>query len=70
MYGLLQDAYTKLNVPNNLLKKDIRDVASKPTKKVYAIPGKKYTFEKCSIIEKCDKRLEIEQISSIGIYMT
>ena len=41
--GFVQDRNTKLNVPNTLLKKDIRDVTAQPTYKVFAVFYKDYT---------------------------
>lgn len=58
--GFVRDRNTKLNVPNTLLKKDIRDVTKKPMKKIYAILSKQYAEEKFSKIEKLDKNLEID----------
>ncbi|MCR4652522.1 MAG: hypothetical protein K5744_02395 [Eubacterium sp.] len=50
------------NVPNTLLKKDIRTVSSKPQKKIYAVLSKKYSENKYSIVEKCDKSIELSKI--------
>lgn len=47
--GFVTDGYTKLNVPNTLLKKDIRDVSSKPQQKVFAVMSKEYTDDKYSV---------------------
>ena len=66
--GFVTDGYTKLNVPNTLLKKDIRDISSKPHQKIYAIMSKKYTDEKYSIVEKCDKNLELSMVCGIHDY--
>ncbi len=66
--GFVSDGYTKLNVPNTLLKKDIRDVSSKPQQKIFAIMSKKYTDEKYSVIEKCDKALDLSKVSGIFDY--
>ena len=55
--GFVTDNRNGLNVPNTLLKKDIRDVSSKPQKKVYAVFSKPYQNEKYSVLEKCDKCL-------------
>ena len=44
--GFVKDKNTKLNVPNTLLKKDIRDVTAQPTYKVFAVISKHYTDEK------------------------
>ena len=37
IYSFVQDRNTNLNVPNTLLKKDIRDVTAQPTYKVFAV---------------------------------
>jgi len=66
--GFVSDKYTQLNVPNTLLKKDIRDVSSKPQQKIYAILSKKYTDEKYSVFDKCDKVLELSKVSGILNY--
>ena len=66
--GFVTDGYTKLNVPNTLLKKDIRDVSSKPQQKVFAVMSKEYTDDKYSVIEKCDKTLELIKVSGILDY--
>mgnify|MGYP003166025079 FL=1 len=44
--GFVKDWNTRLNVPNTLLKKDIRDVTASPVQKVYAVIAKGYTEEK------------------------
>ena len=54
---------TKLNVPNTLLKKDIRDITQKPMQKIYAILSKKYTEDKYTIIEKLDKQINFSTYS-------
>ena len=56
--GFVKDRNTKLNVPNTLLKKDIRDVTKKPMQKIYAILSKNYTEDKYSKIEKLDKNID------------
>lgn len=58
--GFVKDKNTQLNVPNTLLKKDIRDVSAAPIQKVYAIISKKYAEEKYSILEKVDKEVGIK----------
>lgn len=59
--GFVQDRNTRLNVPNTLLKKDIRDVTASPVQKVYAVFSKGY-MEKCySVIEKLDKSINIKE---------
>jgi hypothetical protein len=57
--GFVQDRYTKLNVPNTLLKKDIRDVTAHPTYKVFAVISKHYTDDKYSYIAKLDKSIDL-----------
>lgn len=57
--GFVKDRYTKLNVPNTLLQKDIRDITMKPLQKIYAILSKGYTEEKYSKLEKIDKSIQI-----------
>ena len=59
--GFVQDKYTKLNVPNTLLKKDIRDVTAQPTYKVYAVISKHYTDDKYSCFAKIDKSLNLKE---------
>ena len=55
--GFVQDRNTGLNVPNTLLKKDIRDVVANPAQKIYAVFSKMYMDEKYSVVEKMDKSL-------------
>jgi hypothetical protein len=55
------DRGTGLNVPNTLLKKDIRDVTAAPHQKVYAVLSKKYADEKYFELEKEDKLLNIQE---------
>ncbi len=57
----VQDRNTKLNVPNTLLKKDIRDVTSSPMYKVYAVISKKYKDDRYSVFAKLDKSIDIEE---------
>ena len=57
--GFVRDHNTKLNVPNTLLKKDIRDVTASPVQKVYAVISKEYAEEKYSVLEKIDKNLNL-----------
>ena len=57
--GFVKDRNTRLNVPNTLLKKDIRDVTASPVQKVYAVIAKGYTEEKYSVLEKVDKNLNL-----------
>lgn len=57
--GFVKDRNSKLNVPNTLLKKDIRDVIASPVQKVYAVISKNYCSKKYSVIEKVDKELDI-----------
>lgn len=57
--GFVKDRNTELNVPNTLLKKDIRDVTAQPTYKVFAVISKHYTEEKYSVFNKVDKSIEL-----------
>lgn len=57
--GFVQDRNTKLNVPNTLLKKDIRDVTAQPVYKVFAVISKHYTDDKYSQIAKLDKSIDL-----------
>lgn len=59
--GFVQDKNTKLNVPNTLLKKDIRDVTAQPTYKVFAVISKHYTDDKYSQLAKLDKRIDLSE---------
>lgn len=59
--GFVQDKNTRLNVPNTLLKKDIRDVTEQPTKKIYAVLSKGYTEDKYSVWEKVDKEIDLRE---------
>ena len=59
--GFVRDRNTGLNVPNTLLKKDIRDITESPKQKVYAVISKGYTEEKYSVIEKQDKSINIKE---------
>ena len=59
--GFVRDKNTKLNVPNTLLKKDIRDVTAYPTYKVYAIISKHYTDDKYSKFTKIDKSINLKE---------
>ena len=59
--GFVKDKNTKLNVPNTLLKKDIRDVTAQPTYKVFAVISKHYTDDKYSNFEKIDKSLDLKE---------
>lgn len=59
--GFVKDRNTRLNVPNTLLKKDIRDVTASPVQKVYAVLSKGYMAEKYSILEKVDKGIDIKE---------
>lgn len=57
--GFVEDKYTKGNVPNTLLKKDIRDITAIPVKKIYAVFSKHLTDEKYSVICKLNKEIDI-----------
>ena len=59
--GFVQDRNTNLNVPNTLLKKDIRDVTAQPTYKMFAVISKHYTDDKYSQITKLDKRIDLRE---------
>lgn len=59
--GFIKDRNTKLNVPNTLLKKDIRDVTASPTQKVYAVFSKGYLDKKYSVLEKLDKNIDLQK---------
>ncbi|MDD6193631.1 MAG: PBECR4 domain-containing protein [Lachnospiraceae bacterium] len=59
--GFVKDKYTNLNVPNTLLKKDIRDVSSKPQQKVYMVMSKNYNDEQYNVIEKLDKDIVFDE---------
>ncbi len=59
--GFVKDRNTKLNVPNTLLKKDIRDVTAQPTYKVFAVISKYYTDDKYSHIAKLDKSIDLKE---------
>ena len=59
--GFVKDKNTKLNVPNTLLKKDIRDVTAQPTYKVFAVISKHYTDEKYTKLVKMDKCIDLKK---------
>lgn len=59
--GFVQDKNTKLNVPNTLLKKDIRDVTTRPTYKVFAVISKNYTDDKYSQLAKLDRSIDLSE---------
>lgn len=59
--GFVKDQNTKLNVPNTLLKKDVRDVTASPVQKVYAVLSKSYTAERYSTLEKVDRGMDIKK---------
>lgn len=59
--GFVKDRNTRLNVPNTLLKKDVRDVTASPVQKVYAVFSKSYTAERYSMLEKVDKGIDIKK---------
>ena len=59
--GFVKDKNTKLNVPNTLLKKDIRDVTAQPTYKVFAFISKHYTDEKYTKLVKMDKCIDLKK---------
>lgn len=57
--GFVRDRNTRLNVPNTLLKKDIRDVTDRPVHKIYAVISKNYVEQKYSEVEKLDKSINL-----------
>lgn len=59
--GFVKDRNTRLNVPNTLLKKDVRDVIASPVQKVYAVLSKSYTAERYSVLEKVDRGIDIKK---------
>ena len=59
--GFVKDRNTNLNVPNTLLKKDIRDVTAQPTYKIFAVVSKHYTEKRYSFFDKIDKSINIKQ---------
>lgn len=59
--GFTKDRNSGLNVPNTLLKKDIRNVVNSPVQKIYAIISKACTEEKYSVVEKLDKCIDIKE---------
>ncbi len=59
--GFVNDKNTGLNVPNTLLKKDIRDVTASPVQKIYAVFSKSYMAEKYSVLEKADKSIDLRK---------
>lgn len=59
--GFVKDRNTGLNVPNTLLKKDIRDVTASPIQKVYAVLSKNYTAKRYSVLEKVDKGIDLKR---------
>lgn len=61
MIGEFTDRGPKLNVPNTLLKKDIRDVTAQPTYKVFAVISKHYTDEKYTNLVKMDKSIDLKE---------
>lgn len=63
--GFIKDSHTGYNVPCSLLKKDIRQVVSKPQMKVIAVLSKSYIDEKYRIIEKCDKAIDLHNIDGM-----
>lgn len=59
--GFVEDKRTKLNVPNTVLKKDIRDVTAFPLQKVYAVFSKDYLDEKYVRLDKLDKSINLQE---------
>ena len=66
LYWLYKIKNMKLNVPNTLLKKDIRDVTAQPTYKV-SVNTKHYTDDKYFKFEKIDKSLDLKEWSYVKI---
>lgn len=61
--GFVKDKNTRLNVPNTLLNKDIRDITESPTLKIYAVFSKAYQEERYSSIQKLDKGIDLHTYS-------
>lgn len=59
--GFVKDKNTSFNVPNTLLKKDIRDVTAIPTQKIYAIFSKGYTEQYYNKVEKLDRSINLAE---------
>lgn len=59
--GFVKDYNTRLNVPNTVLKKDIRDVIASPVQKVYAVFSKDYCDEKYVRLEKLDRSINLQE---------
>lgn len=59
--GFVQDKNTKLNVPNTLLKKDIRNMIAQPIYKMFAVISKHYTDDKYSQLAKLDKSINLSE---------
>ena len=57
--GFVHDRNTKLNVPNTLLKKDIRDVVEQPVYKVFGVVSKNYMENTYTRVEKMDKSINL-----------
>lgn len=57
--GFVKDRNTELNVPNTLLKKDIRDVTAQPVYKVFAVISKHYTEYRYSVVNRIDKSIDM-----------
>ena len=60
--GFVHDDARNINVPNTLLKKDIRDVTGSSTQKVYAIYSRNFAEEKYTTAVKLDKCLQGTEI--------
>ena len=63
--GFVQDKNTKLNVPNTLLNKDIRNITMSPTFKIYAIFSKSYNDDKYSTVSKLDKEINMDEMKFV-----
>lgn len=60
--GFVKDSRSGVNVPNTLLKKDVRDVTSVPTNKVFFTFTKAYGDAHYSSIIKGDKGINIDTV--------
>ena len=60
--GFVKDKKSGINVPNTLLKRDVRDVTAEPRKKIFAVLTKGYREEKYQTWEKTDKSIQGEHM--------
>ena len=56
--GFVKDKHTGVNVPNTLLKKDIRDITGEPKKKIFVTMIKPYADNKFKDVAKADKSID------------